>query len=113
MATLIDDIRLFDGNGNLLLTADQTVDIITDWAKRYPGARFVIAELDHEDLGLSAVLGYGLAFPDQVYFNLPRAQLHGSLRNTDILMDLLRPDGDVRLIWVDPGPPAWVADEDL
>jgi hypothetical protein len=92
-------------------TADEVMATLTEWAKGYPSGRFVVALVDHDDTWSSAVLGWGVAYPDHIVYHLPEIKLEGTLASVDVLVTLLRRLGDVRLIWVDPEPERWSDDD--
>ncbi|MDV6012447.1 hypothetical protein [Haloechinothrix sp. LS1_15] len=100
-----------DTDATLPLTAEKCLAILTEWAARYPSARFVVITIapDGSD---AAVLGWGLALPEYVFVNLPEMRMTGRFRTADELRRLLRhSDDDIRLIWVDPEPEPWPDEE--
>jgi hypothetical protein len=92
-------------------TPEKCLDVFTEWAGRYPSARFVVIAIAPDGANASA-LGWGLALPDHVVTHLPALDITGTFRSADELLRLLRPGRDVRLIWVDPEPEQWPDEAD-
>jgi hypothetical protein len=97
----------FDAHGNLRpFTADQCVAVFTEWAGRYPTARFLVIAIEPDGSDAEA-LGWGLALPDHVFAYLPEINFTGRFRTAGELAKLLGVSMDARLIWVDPEPEYW------
>ncbi|MGH3436498.1 MAG: hypothetical protein ACRDRN_08515 [Sciscionella sp.] len=94
----------FDEHGELCPpTAETCLAVFTEWARRYPCARFLVIAMAPG--GADAVeLGWGLASAEGVFAHLPAIPLSGGFTTAGNLLRLLRHGMDARLIWVDPEP---------
>lgn len=104
-------VRLgYDEHGKLRQpTNDECMTVFTQWASTYPSARFAVVGLDGAD---SEILGWGLALPDYVIAHLPALAISGRFSTASNLLTVLRHSFDARLIWVDPEPAPWPAEDE-
>jgi hypothetical protein len=94
-----------------LARPDQDLTVITEWARSYPTARFVVVALAPDGLN-AELLGWGLALPDHVFVHLPALAISGQFDNVDDCVRLLNITTDARLVWVDPEPEHWPEESD-
>lgn len=80
--------------------SDQDLTVITEWARNYPTARFVVVAIA-PDGSNAELLGWGLALPDHVFVHLPAIGISGKFDTADACVRLLNITTDAQLIWVD------------
>ncbi|MGQ0838429.1 hypothetical protein [Actinokineospora sp.] len=99
---------VLDENGHLLpISADEAMTVLTEWAMNYPTGRFAVVGMAPDGWD-AAVLGWGLAQPDQVFVSLDETGVSGRYASVDRVIDLLARAGiDSRVIWVDAEPERW------
>ena len=85
--------------------------MFTEWAGRYPSARFVVIAIE-PDGSNATELGWGLALPDHVFVHLPRLGLTDRFRTAGDVLRFLNLAMDARVIWVDPEPEQWPDEAD-